>query len=158
METFSTLLAFCAGNSPVTGEFPLQMSVTRSFDVSFDLRLSKQLSKQSRRPWFETQLRSLWRHCNDIWVTNGSNSLKLIHKQTCLEFFICKYFHCKTYDVIEINRLYKLCTKRRLASDVSKTLTLWGKTPNPQYIAPSQWYILSWIIIYIITQILLKLY
>ena len=40
METFSTLLAFCVGNSPVTGEFPAQRPVTRSFDVSFDLRLN----------------------------------------------------------------------------------------------------------------------
>ena len=30
----------CAGNSPVTGEFPAQRPVTRSFDVFFDLRLS----------------------------------------------------------------------------------------------------------------------
>ena len=35
METFSALLAFCAGNSPVTGEFPSQRPVTRSFDVFF---------------------------------------------------------------------------------------------------------------------------
>ena len=34
METFSALLAICAGNSPVTGKFPAQMPVTRSFDVS----------------------------------------------------------------------------------------------------------------------------
>ena len=33
-ETFSALLVFCAGNSPVTGEFPAQRPVTRSFDVS----------------------------------------------------------------------------------------------------------------------------
>ena len=33
METFSALLAICAGNSPVTGEFPTQRPVTRSFDV-----------------------------------------------------------------------------------------------------------------------------
>ena len=35
METFSTLLAICAGNSPVPGEFPAQRPVTQSFDVSF---------------------------------------------------------------------------------------------------------------------------
>ena len=40
METFSALLALCVGNSPVTGEFPAQRPVTRSFDVFFDLRLS----------------------------------------------------------------------------------------------------------------------
>ena len=33
IETFSALLALCAGNSPVTGEFPSQRPVTRSFDV-----------------------------------------------------------------------------------------------------------------------------
>ena len=63
METFSALLAICAGNSPVTGEFPAQRPVTRSFDVFFDLRLNKQLGK--RRGWgFVRQSRLLWRHCN----------------------------------------------------------------------------------------------
>ena len=40
MEPFSALLAICAGNSPVTGEFPTQRPVTRSCDVFFDLRLN----------------------------------------------------------------------------------------------------------------------
>ena len=63
METFSALLAFCAGNSPITGDFPAQRPVTQSFDVFFDLRLNRQLSKQRRHRWFETPSRSLWRHC-----------------------------------------------------------------------------------------------
>ena len=42
-----------------------QRPVTRSF-VFFDLRLNKQLSKQSIRRWFETSSLSLWRHCNGI--------------------------------------------------------------------------------------------
>ena len=45
METFSALLAICARNSLVPGEFPAQRSVTRSFDVFFDLRLNQRLSK-----------------------------------------------------------------------------------------------------------------
>ena len=64
METFSALLAICAGNSPVTSEFPSQRPVMRSFDVSFDLRLTKRLSKQSQGWWFETQLRPIRRHSN----------------------------------------------------------------------------------------------
>ena len=40
METFSALLAICAENPPVPGEFPTQRPVTRSFDVFFDLRLN----------------------------------------------------------------------------------------------------------------------
>ena len=64
METFSALLAFCAGNFPVTGEFLEQRPLTRNFDVFFDLHLNQQLSKQWRRRWFETPSRSLWRNCN----------------------------------------------------------------------------------------------
>ena len=37
METFSALLAICAGNSPASGEFPAQRPVTRSFGVFFYL-------------------------------------------------------------------------------------------------------------------------
>ena len=48
METFSALLAICAGNSPVTDEFLAQRPVTRSFDGFFDLRLNKRSSKQSQ--------------------------------------------------------------------------------------------------------------
>ena len=35
METLSALLAICVGNSPITGEFPGQRPVTRSFDIFF---------------------------------------------------------------------------------------------------------------------------
>ena len=64
METFSALLAICAGNSLVTGEFPAQRPVTRSFDVFFYLRLNKPLSKQWSGWWFETLSHPLWRHDN----------------------------------------------------------------------------------------------
>ena len=50
----------------VRGEFPAQTPVTRSFDIFFDLRLNKRLSKQSWGWGFETLSRPLWRHCNDI--------------------------------------------------------------------------------------------
>ena len=67
METFSALLAICAGNSPVTGEFPTQWPVTRSF-FFFDLHLDKPLSKQSWCWLFEMPSRPLWRH-SDIYCT-----------------------------------------------------------------------------------------
>ena len=51
-------------NSPVTGEFPAQKSVTRSFDVFSDLRLNERLSKQYWGWWFETLSHPLWRHSN----------------------------------------------------------------------------------------------
>ena len=61
------------------GEFPTKRPVTRSFDVFFDLRLNKRLSKQLRDWWFETQSWSLWRHGN----VNADLDYLLI--------FICKY-------------------------------------------------------------------
>ena len=41
MDTFSALLAICAGNSKVPGEFPTERPVTSSFDIFFDLRPNK---------------------------------------------------------------------------------------------------------------------
>ena len=76
METFSALLAICAGNSPVTGEFPAKWPVTRSFDVFFNLLLNKRLSKQWWCWWFETPSRPLWRHCNGniaLYIVTGAD-------------------------------------------------------------------------------------
>ena len=64
-------ISFCEGNSPVTGEFPSQRPVTRSFDVFFELHLNKLLSKPLICRWLETSVRSLWRHSNVIrrWLS-----------------------------------------------------------------------------------------
>ena len=73
MEIFSALLAIWAGNSPVSGEFPAQRQVTRSFDVFFDLRPNKRLSKHSWGWWFETLPHPLWRQSNVVnYVINVS--------------------------------------------------------------------------------------
>ena len=74
METFSALLALCAGKSPVTDEFPSQRPVTRSFGVFFDQRLNKCLSKHSWGSWFETPSHPLWRRCND-YHDSSSNTV-----------------------------------------------------------------------------------
>ena len=73
MQIFSAVLAICVGNSPVTGEFPTQRLAMRSFDVFFDLRLNKLLSKQLWGWWFEMLSCSLWRHCNAcVWGNQSS--------------------------------------------------------------------------------------
>ena len=76
METYSALLAIYAGNSSVTGEFHAQRPVTRLFDVIFDLRPNKRLSKQLWGWWFETPSRPLWRHSNIVfwmkWLSEQS--------------------------------------------------------------------------------------
>ena len=89
METFSALLALCARNSPVSGEFPSKRTVMHSFDGFFYLRLNKWLSKQLRRRWFEVPSCSLWYHCNestsdDGFPSQGANDM-------CLQWFICYY-------------------------------------------------------------------
>ena len=70
METFSALLAFCAGNWRGALMF------------FFDLRLNKPLSKQSRDWWFETSSCPLWRHCNIMkqsWRIQVNESIDLIN-------------------------------------------------------------------------------
>ena len=68
------------------GEFPTQRPVTRSFDVFFDLRLNKRLSKQPRGWWFETPSWSLWRQCN-VWK-NGQWPPRSVRS--------CEVFDCET--------------------------------------------------------------
>ena len=95
IETFSALLALCAGNSPVTGEFPSQRPVTRSFDIFFDLCLNKRLIKQSRRRWFKTPSRLLWCHCNAGYlatIVQGPISLTLFPSQFKFLDFFHNYF------------------------------------------------------------------
>ena len=76
METFSALLALCAGNSPVAGEFPSQRPVTWNFDV-FYLCPTKRLSKQSWGWWFRRHRV----HCDVIvmnvvpWRCHGMETL-----------------------------------------------------------------------------------
>ena len=70
-ETFSALLALCAGNSPVSGEIPAQRPVMQKFDIFFDLRLNERFSKQSLGQWFETPPRSFWRHCNAKQISDN---------------------------------------------------------------------------------------
>ena len=100
METFSALLALCAGNSPVSGEFLAQKPVTRSFNVFFDLRFSKRLSKQSWGWWFETLSRPLWRHCNGI----GHTTLIVLKPQSYLKGQWGKLYFVSTWDIIKTAR------------------------------------------------------
>ena len=95
VESFSALLALCAGNSPVPGEFPSQRPVTRSFDVIFDVRLNKPLSKQSWGWWFETLSRPLWRHCNvTSYGVTGTQEVNTFCN--CSTLKRQEYFHFKS--------------------------------------------------------------
>ena len=72
---------FVRGIHRVTGGFPSQRPVKRSFDVFFDLRLSKQLSKQSRRRLFEGRC---------CWFAIVLGNMKLFGK--ILEYYACTTF------------------------------------------------------------------
>ena len=74
------------------GEFP----VPRSFDVFFDLRLNKRLSKQSWGWWFETVSRPLWRHCNGsprecylVFIDHITSMLNRIHNEKAWSTLLC---------------------------------------------------------------------
>ena len=78
METFSALLAICAGNSPVTGEFPARRPVTRSFDVSLIcVRINGWVSNGTagdlRRPRAHYDVTVMW--CRDISARSSQTSL-----------------------------------------------------------------------------------
>ena len=98
METFSALLVICVGNSTVSGEFPTQRPVTRSFDIFFDLRLNKWLSKQPWGWWFKTLSCPLWFHCNETTI-NWSND-------TWWHIFKFGYFIQKMMPYLEISRYW----------------------------------------------------
>ena len=55
---------YLCGEFTGPGEIPTQRPVMRTFDVFFDLRLNKRLSKQWWGWWFETLSCPLWRHRN----------------------------------------------------------------------------------------------
>ena len=89
MEAFTALLAVCEGNSPVPGEFPTQRPVTRIFDVFFDLRLNKRLSKQSPMltlDWFNLILMSY-----DM----------IIYIYVCTYMYIYIYWHCPRFNSLQ---------------------------------------------------------
>ena len=82
------------------GEFPTQRPVTWSFDVFFDLRLNKWLSKQPWGWWFETPSWSLWRHRNDVITHPCPNSNDSLAKPPLLKTLGHKWVitsHCFTY-------------------------------------------------------------
>ena len=97
METFSALLPICAGNSPVTGEFPTQRPVTRSFNVFFAQRLNQQLSNGNTG--VETPSRSLWRHSNMLSQTGFYLSRRRIWPLYTISMSIndTKFEHIFTY-------------------------------------------------------------
>ena len=145
METFSTLLAICAGNSPVSGEFPTQRPVTRSFDVFFDLHPNERLSKHSWGWWLETQSSPLWRHSNVgnhshitsprgqwvsfLWRWNSFHGNKMISRNWNrnpkitwkLKFEDCET-HCAKFSNKKIMYIFQTLHLQRLSFDFNSLM------------------------------------
>ena len=68
-------------------KFPLYWPLTRNFDVFFDLRLNKWLSKQSWGWWFETPSHPVWRDGNEL--KSRETSLDIILSSV----YVALYFH-----------------------------------------------------------------
>ena len=122
METFSTLLALCEGNPPVTGGFASQRPVIWNFDVFFDLCLNKWLSKQSRHRWFEMPLHSLWHRCNETLHTGGWFSTKMFS-------YLYRKSHCGDKMILQPSYPH------RGISYIGKMTTLYWIRPEAVYCA-----------------------
>ena len=145
METFSALLALCAGNSPVTGEFPSQRPVTRSFAVFFDLPLNKRLGQQWRRLWCGTPWRSLWCRCNDETAKKVSSIVVIspgtsISRDSTFANTVMKFI--AIVSVISIYILSYSCSKHE-ANQLLKKISNWDGRFLPNNLSSKPW-VLSW--------------
>ena len=127
METFSALLAMCAGNSPVPGEFPTQRPVTRSFDVFFDLCPNKRFSKQWWGWWSEMPLHPLWRHrmVRALFISQVCFMGLRSPYETCLW---CPFQHPIQRLIIKYRS-----ELTRLSIECSQNLDLWQASRQPGY-------------------------
>ena len=123
METFSALLAICAGNSPVKGEFPTHRQVTRSFDDFFD-HLNKRLSKQSYGWW----LRRHRAHCDVIVI--GTHLGIGQCSSTCVQSFI----NCRDLTTWPGTRIL---ASVMVLDDILRWLAVWAKWIAWHFVKPS---------------------
>ena len=138
------------------GEFPAQRPVTRSFDVFFDLRPNKRLSKQSWGWWFETPSRSLCRHCNDSIGSKIKHhlgdpsvefgisqkprrrkTLKILRtcSSKCIDWMNELWINCKAVKFINIKRNY---SRRLPLQDILLlSMACWSSSED---FSPHVWY------------------
>ena len=96
MEAFSALLALRAGNSLATGEHPIQMPVTWSFHVFYDLRLTNAWAnnryagdwRRNRVYYGVTVMQMITPDWNDLMYRNTLWSIYSNHSMNCGISFI----------------------------------------------------------------------
>ena len=99
---------------------PAQRPVMWSFDVFFDLRPNKRLSKQSWGWWSETPSSSLWRHRNEKDRYNNpsrprQNSHPFCRRHFQISFLVwkCLYFDSNLIEIV-CNARVQLTTQPEL--------------------------------------------
>ena len=101
MEIFAALLAICATNSPVPGEFPSQRAVTRSFDVFFDLNAwvnNRGAGDLRRHPAHYDVIVMLWVGVPETipavqWIKYGHDFWYFTWAPSCLSTMLRSLFH-----------------------------------------------------------------
>ena len=88
-----------------------------------DLRLNIRLSKRSRRRWFETPLRSLWRHCNVHPLKLDHELVITSHCFIWMWLLIHDWQWMSSHCVIPVSEDF--------CSTCPKTLARWGFNFNP---------------------------
>ena len=112
------------------GEFPTQRPVTRSFDVFFDLRLNKRLSKQSWGWWFEMLSCPLWRHCN-VKVL-----IRHIMPISCAYVYVLLYVY---FDYVWVRDRETLCPWARARARVRACVCLHACVRVCIYVCVNEW-------------------
>ena len=129
-----TLLAICAGNSPVPAEFPTQMPVTRSCDVFFDLHPNKRMSEQWWGLWFETPSCPLWRQPHTDCIKY--NVPIVFGESCCLYAFICvcyveykygKTRHWTTLVILDPDSIYNTPSDSKLRTVFTHSVWTQGR-------------------------------
>ena len=136
------LLVRCERNPPVTGGFPSQGQVRRSFDVFFDLQLNKRLGKHSRRRWSMTPSRSLLRHFNGLtgpiaipvwsWKCNAIFPV-VIGRMNQIEMLLCDYSNERTQKTDHIYhekyRAFRLDFSQHQIKRSGRAYSMWHNGP-----------------------------
>ena len=95
METFPVSLALCAGNAPVTGEFPTRRPVTRSFD-EYDTDLSSAY-KQNASNFINGCYTPMFKDTWELPTCEGFDSKAFGLKQMILSFSRVSMEYPKNY-------------------------------------------------------------
>ena len=107
-------------------ELPAQRPVTRSFDVFFDLRPNKLLSKELWDWWFETPSCPLWRQCNGLWDPGMLCNIGYTSETQISLNLVGVHDICFDCSVVLKFAQSKICTVQKFRNDYKQDFTIFG--------------------------------